>query len=655
MPETTQFAGMSGDSPSDNSLQANTVLQRRYKILGVLGGGGMGTVYQARDLNFPDVRKLVAVKEMLNPTTDPALHASTLKTFQREANILATLNHPAIPKIFDFFDQNDRVYLVMEYINGRDMESLLVQTKELPIEKIIEWSIDLCDVVEYLHTQPKPIVFRDLKPSNIMIDSFGKVRLIDFGIAKIFDSGVKKHTMIGTEGYCAPEQYKGDVTILSDIYSLGATLHHILTRKDPRLEPPFSFGERPIIDLNPAAPDILVSVVEKALEFEPANRFQSCAEMKAELEKLRLKPQLSVVSGSSPSAPKAAVSGGAKGTALAGTDFFAGVNERGSIEPKWTFKTEDEVRCNPAVYREMVFIGSYDSNVYAINQTDGSFIWKYATHGGIASSPVIDESNRLVMFGSEDNTFYALDYRNGRINWTYTTQDKIRSTARVDTAVDAVFFGSDDGHLYALGAPNGRFLWKYQLGESARSRPYVNNDVVIAGCDTGEVFGLGLDGKRKWSYRTKRAVTSSPCVDSDEGICYIGSGDNNVYALDASSGYSSWRFRTNGPVIATPFVDGDLLYLASADGCVYAINKQTAREKWKFTTEKPVIASPIVHQGAVYVGGTDEFFYCIDAISGKERWKFKAGAAITSTAQIAGDVIIFGALDHKLYALPLVG
>ena len=97
---------MGGDGPSDSSLQANTVLQRRYKILGVLGGGGMGTVYQARDLNFPDVRKLVAVKEMLNPTTDPSLHASTLKTFQREANILATLNHPAIPKIFDFFDQS---------------------------------------------------------------------------------------------------------------------------------------------------------------------------------------------------------------------------------------------------------------------------------------------------------------------------------------------------------------------------------------------------------------------------------------------------------------------------------------------------------------------------------------------------------------------
>ncbi len=642
MPETTQFAGMGGDGSTDSSLQANTVLQRRYKILGVLGGGGMGTVYQARDLNFPDVRKLVAVKEMLNPTTDPALHSSTLKTFQREANILATLNHPAIPKIFDFFDQNDRVYLVMEYINGSDLESLLSKTKVLPIDKIIEWSIDLCDVVDYLHTQPKPIVFRDLKPSNIMIDSFGKIRLIDFGIAKIFDSGVKKHTMIGTEGYCAPEQYKGDVTTLSDIYSLGATLHHVLTRKDPRLEPPFSFSERPIQDLNPEAPERLASVVEKALEFEPSKRFQTSAEMKEALMSLRFQPLISV-----------APSGGTSAE-LAGTNFFDGMEAAGAVEPKWKFPTEDEIRCSPTAYKELAFVGSYDTNVWAVNVETGAFVWKYPTHGGIASSPIIDEGNRLVMFGSEDNSFYALDYRNGRISWSYATQDKIRGTAHVAPDVDAVFFGSDDGHLYALGAPNGRFLWKYQLGQAVRSRPFVTNEVVIVGSGSGEVFGLGLDGKRKWSLRTRRAVTSSPYVDLEEGMCYIGSDDHFVYAIDASSGYTSWRFRTGGPVISTPVGMDDLVYFGSVDGIMYAVNAENSREKWKFTLEKPIISSPVVHQGSLYFGGTDEYFYCLDALSGKERWKFKAGGPITSTACVANNVILFGSLDKTLYALPLV-
>lgn len=639
MPETTQFAGNGGSAPTDGALQANTVLQRRYKILGVLGGGGMGTVYQARDLNFPDVRKLVAVKEMLNPSTDPALQASTLKTFQREANILATLNHPAIPKIFDFFDQNDRAYLIMEYINGKDLETLLAQTKELPIEKIIEWAIDMCDVVEYLHTQPKPIVFRDMKPSNIMVDSFGKIRLIDFGIAKIFDSGVKKHTMIGTEGYCAPEQYKGDVTVRSDIYSLGATLHHILTRKDPRLEPPFSFAERPIQDHNPAVPDLMVRVIEKALAFEPQNRWQTCYEMKAELEKLRYKPQITV---------------GSKPTIKGGDDFFTDVESAGSIEPRWKFTTEDEIRCSPTVYKELAFIGSYDTNMWAVNASTGEFVWKYPTHGGIASSPIVDPSNRLVMFGSEDKSFYALDYRNGRINWSYTTQDRIRSTARLATEVDAVFFGSDDGHVYALGSPTGRFLWKFHIGDAVRCRPFVANDVVIVGSNSGDIYGLTLDGKRKWSYRTRRSITSSPYVDTREGICYVGSGDGFMYALDASSGYSSWRFRTNGPIISSPIVEGELLLFGSADGNLYAINAQTGKEKWKFTTEKPVVASPIAHQGQVFFGGSDEYFYCLDLQTGKERWKFQSKGPITSTACIAGDMILFGAFDKTLYALPLV-
>ena len=227
MSETTQFAASEGDSRSDSSLKGNAMLLNRYKIMGVIGGGGMGTVYQARDMHFPDAHRMAAIKEMQTMATDPALRQSTLKTFQREANILATLSHPAIPKIYDFFDDGERAYLVMEFINGSALELLLQKTKELPVDKIVDWAIDLCDVLYYLHShEPEPIVFRDMKPSNVMIDSRGNVRLIDFGIAKTFVSGVK-HTMIGTEGYSAPEQYKGDVTPQSDIYSNGATLHHL--------------------------------------------------------------------------------------------------------------------------------------------------------------------------------------------------------------------------------------------------------------------------------------------------------------------------------------------------------------------------------------------------------------------------------------------
>ncbi|MDX1995834.1 MAG: serine/threonine-protein kinase [bacterium] len=640
MPETTQFGNNNDDVRSEGSLKANTILVNRYKILGMIGGGGQGAVYQARDLNFADIKRLVAIKEMLYP--EASLRAQTFKTFQREANILATLSHPAIPKIFDFFDQHNRAYLVMEYINGSDLEALLGKTKELPADKILEWAIDLCDVLQYLHTQPEPIIFRDMKPANIMVDSFGKVRLIDFGIAKVFTSG--KHTMIGTEGYSAPEQYKGDANPLSDIYSLGATLHHILTRKDPRLEPPFSFHERPIKDSNSKVPPGLAEVVEKALQMKPADRFASAAEMKAALDALRYRP---LAAGATTNGMKAPVGTEALNTG----DLFGD-----KIEPRWKFKTEDEIRCSPMAFRDMAYIGSYDTNVWAVRLNSGEFVWKYPTNGGIASSPVIadiSESTRLVLFGSEDHSFHAVDYRTGRINWSYMTKDRVRGTPRV--AHDHVFFGSDDGRVYALVAGNGRYLWEYDMGAPVRSRPFVTNEYVIVGSESGEIVALELSGARKWGHRTRRSVTSSPMVDEVENICYVGSFDGHMYALDANNGYSMWRFRTNGPVISSAALEDDLLYFGSADGNLYCVNAETAKEKWRFGTEKPIVASPVVYNGQVYFGGTDGNLYCIDAKNGKELWKFPTGSGITSTPYVVGDTLLIGSMDKTLYALPLVG
>ncbi|MCA9904591.1 MAG: serine/threonine-protein kinase [Anaerolineae bacterium] len=647
MPETTQFGGAAPPGGSnDVTLKPNSILQNRYKITGVLGGGGMGTVYQARDLNFPDVRKLVAIKEMQNLSNDPSVRQTALRNFRREANILATLSHPATPKIFDFFDINDRAYLVMEYINGGDLEVILSKTKELPVDRVLQWAIELCDVLAYLHrAEPEPIIFRDMKPPNVMIDSLGKVRLIDFGIAKAFTSGVK-HTMIGTEGYSAPEQYKGDVTPLSDIYSLGATLHHVLTRKDPRLEPPFSFHERPINAFNPKVPEGFVAVIEKSLAFKPEDRYQSCDEMKQALEALRFQPQAGIYVA--PTAPTA----GENGAAVVTTTPFEQGTHAGGIQAKWTFKTEDEIRTSPAVWKDLIFIGSYDTNMWALNAESGELVWKFPTNAGIASSPVIDDSNRSIIFGSEDYRLYALDARTGRVNWTFSSQDRIRSTPRV--AHNHVFFGSDDSKVYALNASNGRKIWEFEAGAPVRCRPAVTNEFIIVGCESGEIFGLSLSGQRKWSNRTRKSVISAPFVDHDEGICFVGSTDNYLYAIDSNNGYTGWRFRTNGPVISSPTMQGSTVYVGSADGNLYAINTQNGKERWKYKTEKPIVGSPTAHGGVVIFGGSDNVLYCLDAESGKERWQFMTGGAITSTPLIHEGAIYFGSFDHVLYALPLV-
>lgn len=632
MSETIQMNEKSG-SGSSGFLRPNTILQRRYKIIGQIGGGGMGTVYKSRDLRFEDVSRLAAVKEMHTPSNNPALREQTLATFRREANILAALSHPAIPRIYDFFDQNERAYLVMEFINGNDIEALLNKTRNLPVEKVIDWAIDLCGVLSYLHgREPEPIVFRDIKPSNIMVDSLGEVRLIDFGIAKMFTNTNKPHTMIGTEGYSAPEQYKGHVAPKSDQYSLGATLHQILTRKDPRLEPPFSFHERPIQDYNPDVPKWFSDIIEKALSFSPDDRFASCEEMGEAIKAKRYRRGSTLP-----------MTGEASG-------FTGGMGN--TIEPVWTFKTEDEIRTSPVVHDGMVYIGSYDTNIWALQLDDGNLEWKYPTQGGIASSPVVDPSNGLIYFGSEDHSFNAVESRTGRIMWAVTTQGRNRGTATI--AMDHVFFGSDDGRLYALQSTNGRKMWTFDANSEIRTRPFVTDELVIFGTDMGEVIALSLAGEIKWRHKSKAAIYSSPIVDTEENILYVGSNDKHLYALDASSGYSSWRFRTRGPVISTPVIHKRLIIFGSADNNVYAVEASSGREKWHFSTEKPFVSSPVIHKDRVYIGGTDSYLYCLDVKTGKEQWKFKAEAEIVSTPYVNDEYIIFGSMDHQIYALPIL-
>ena len=158
-------------SASRRQLQSGTTLVKRYDIQEVIGVGGMGSVYRARDLHFPNVTKLVAVKEMINMAPDPLIRQTIVQNFEREANILATLNHPSIPRIYDYFTEDDRSYLVLEFVHGKDLESIITDTNGfLQEEQVMTWAIELCDVLSFLHShKPAPIIFRDMKPSNVMI------------------------------------------------------------------------------------------------------------------------------------------------------------------------------------------------------------------------------------------------------------------------------------------------------------------------------------------------------------------------------------------------------------------------------------------------------------------------------------------------------
>ena len=287
---TRQLAGKRRQNTKLNQraqLQPGDMLQNRYRIMGTLGVGGFSSVYQARDMRFSSVTRLCAVKEMINAGGDPQARELAKRSFETEASILATMEHKAVPEVYDYFSEDDRSYLVMEYIRGKDLEGTMDERND-PVDpdEVVEWALQVCGVLSYLHShKPKPIVFRDLKPSNIMLDQHGRIRLIDFGIAKIFQGGAKG-TMIGTEGYSPPEQYRGEASPAGDVYALGATMHHLLTLRDPRMEPPFSWQERNIPDFNPKVSPELNAIVMRCLLYKVNDRYQNAMELQDALEGL---------------------------------------------------------------------------------------------------------------------------------------------------------------------------------------------------------------------------------------------------------------------------------------------------------------------------------------------------------------------------------
>jgi serine/threonine-protein kinase len=279
-------------------LDEGTILNNRYEIVRKIGGGGMGAVYLANDRNLGGI--LRAVKEMVQSYIETEQHDKAISDFQREAMILSNLDHPAIPTIYDyFFDEPEgRFYLVMRYISGGDLSGRLRSAPEGRIDEksVTEWAIQIADVLDYLHKQDPIIVYRDLKPSNIMIDgNSGRVMLIDFGIARSINKEEKGVTAVGTMGYAPPELFSGNVDPRSDIYSLGSTMFHLLTGADPQSNPLliFDFQKNPRPrQINSQLSDQIEKIVMKAVEYNSEMRFSSagelCEALKEHLENLQV-------------------------------------------------------------------------------------------------------------------------------------------------------------------------------------------------------------------------------------------------------------------------------------------------------------------------------------------------------------------------------
>jgi serine/threonine protein kinase len=263
-------------------LPPNAIVNGRYLIIQKIGQGGMGAVYKVTDTQRG--HHILALKEMSDSAiTSQVEKQQMVAQFEQEARLLQNLQHHNLPYVADKFSVSDRHYLVMEFINGRTLQQMLDAGQgPFPEHLVAEWAAQLCDVLGYLHSQRPPIIFRDLKPDNIMLTASGQIKLIDFGIVRFFKPGQKKDTMaLGTPGYFAPEQVSGQTSEKSDVYSLGATLFHLLTDQDPSTYPPFSLPS--VRQVNPSVSVAMEQLVLCATQSNPAQRLPNMATVRSRI------------------------------------------------------------------------------------------------------------------------------------------------------------------------------------------------------------------------------------------------------------------------------------------------------------------------------------------------------------------------------------
>ncbi len=314
----------------------------------------------------------------------------------------------------------------------------------------------------------------------------------------------------------------------------------------------------------------------------------------------------------------------------------------------WSYQTGSGIDSSPAVANGMVYIGSFDKSLYALDATSGKKLWSYQTGSGIDSSPAV--ANGIVYIGSGDGSLYALDATSGKKLWSYQTGSGIDSSPAVANGM--VYIGSGDSSLYALDATSGKKLWSYQTGSGIYSSLAVANGMVYIGSNDGSLYALdATSGKKLWSYQTGDQIDSSPAVAN--GIVYIGSGDSSLYALDATSGKKLWSYQTGSGIFSSPAVANGIVYIGSFDGSLYALDATSGKKLWSYQTGSGIDSLPAVANGIVYIGSGDGSLYALDAASGKKLWSYQTGGGIYSSPAVANGMVYIGSHDSKLYAFGL--
>ncbi len=458
-----------------------SILDGKYEILKEIGHGGMSVVYLAMDRHL---NKQWAVKEIRKQGRNKK-DEIVVNSLIAEANLMKKLDHPALPRIVDIIEHGDKIYIIMDYIEGESLDNILKQEGPQDEKKVISWARQLCDALAYLHGQKPPIIYRDMKPANIMLKPEGTIKIIDFGIAREYKEGVLSDTtVLGTNGYAAPEQYGSRQTDpRTDIYGLGMTMHHLLTGMDPR---PKDYIYAPIRQWNPELSEGMEVIVDKCTQPAAENRYQSAEELMYDLqhpdlitEDYRKKQQRKlrrflVVAGLS----LAFLAGGI------GSQVYAGRLENNSYDSLISVVESTDYAKKVDNYKRAIAIFPADLRAYH------KLIDAYEDHGNFSKT---QNDELLALYNANKDKFdksseslFQLNYRIGMMYFNYYYDENGQSSFATRIQKAFPFFEYNETNPEVKDQFQGRKLSRFYYDIASFYKKYILNSSNVVEASSNE-------------------------------------------------------------------------------------------------------------------------------------------------------------------------
>ncbi len=549
---STEHPVSASSLPAEQPAPPPALLVGRYRLIDMIGKGGFGAVYQAQDMRRYDAP--VAIKSINLHHLSPEQIIEATDTFNREVRLLSGLEHPNLPRIHDHFTDPEHWYLVMDFIEGETLEEYLDSTKDkhLPVAEVLAIGMQLCTVLGYLHTRQPPIIFRDVKPGNIMRTPMGRLYLIDFGIARYFTPGQARDTMpLGSPGYAAPEQYgKAQTTAKSDIYSLGATLRTLLTGKDP-LEPISGYGPPyPQGQVIPVALDLLLGHM---LDAHVSRRPESMDVVKQALQRIQ-DERLHVRSGqpvraSQQTAPPAWTAGGQILQPPATRPARRGISRRvvlvglaglaiGGITWLFSQGSQTQIIQSPQ---------SFPQNPPQSSQ-DPHLLYTYQGHSSGVKAVAWSPDGKRIASGGDDQTVQVWDAADGGHVFIYRGHS--------DTVL-AVAWSPDGRRIASGGGPTDNTVQVWDAADGGNVYTYRGHSQLlyaVAWSPNGRRIASGgddqtvqvwdaADGGHVFIYRGHSSGVTAVAWSPDGRRIASGSKDHTVQVWDATDGGHVYTYR----------------------------------------------------------------------------------------------------------------